>query len=173
MKARPSHVVIDADVARAAGLSENPVSASARKLLMGIKDSSINVAFCPVLMAEWKKHKSGFSAKWLASMIAKKKFHLTTPPALMSIEIDKSTISDIQKKIGQKDAHVVDIAAATGNFIASNDKIARAVFCTIAQASPVLHKIMWAVPADAEPDIEILFGSDGYLPGEWRLLKEM
>lgn len=167
MKFNPTHAVVDADVARASGVSEHPVSKSAREVLLGIKDFNIDVAFCPILLAEWKKHRSLFATKWLASMVAKKKFHLIDSQNVAAIEVGKANLNDVDRGIALKDAHVVDVALSTGNFIASNDKTARAVFASVANESPMLRNLVWIVPLDNSDELIAVFSAGGYTPKKW------
>jgi len=60
MKIKCQSFVVDADVARAAGLSEHPVSKGARSVLQAILNSDARAVFCPKLKEEWKQHKFYF-----------------------------------------------------------------------------------------------------------------
>lgn len=167
MKFNASHIVIDADVARSAGGSEHPVSKSARTLLQDVAESGMPVAFCPILLSEWRKHRSQLSARWLSSMVARKKFHCVTPIANTQAEIQKSGLSEGDQAIAQKDAHVIDIAIATGKFVTSNDKIARGVFSAIAQNTALLDGLIWAVPTDCSDALADLLANGGIVPSNW------
>lgn len=169
MKFSSTHIVVDADVARAAGLSEHPVSKNSRNVLRGIAETGLHVAFCPILLSEWRTHRSLLSAKWLASMIAKKRFHCETPIGYAQAEIDNAGLSDVDQAIAEKDAHVVDIAISKGNFIASNDKIARAVFSAVADKTNRLDDLLWAIPTDSSESLVEIFSDGGLVPDEWLL----
>lgn len=169
MKFKSSHIVVDADVARAAGLSEHPVSKNSRNVLLGISDSGLHVAFCPILLSEWRTHRSLLSAKWLASMVARKKFHCEIPTTHTKAEIDNAALSETDQAIAEKDAHVVDIAIAKGNFIASNDKTARSVFSAVANKTNILNELLWAVPTDSSESLVEVFTNGGLVPDEWLL----
>ena len=147
MKFDADTVVIDADIARSVGESEHPFSSNSRKLLNTIKDdSTLKIAFCPKLKHEWDKHQSNFSLRWRASMVAKKRMlHLHTE-AVTVIAIQNANISDKQKQIAEKDAHLVDLALASEQFIVSNDKTASDVFCIIADNSNDLNCLIWVIP---------------------------
>lgn len=169
MKFKSSYVVVDADVARSAGLAEHPISKSSRNLLRDIAESNLHIAFCPILLAEWKKHKSLMSTRWLSSMIARKKFHCSTPLMQAHIEIKNANLSDKDQAIAQKDAHVVDIAISTGNFIASNDKIARGVFISVANNTNLLDRLMWIVPTEINDQLIDILKNGGVVPAAWIL----
>ena len=150
-------LVVDADVARAAGVSEHPVSKNSRVLLQALLQSGFKVGFCPVLLSEWKKHRSLFAKQWLGSMTARKRVVRITPESMAVSFIDSADITEDQKDIANKDAHVVDAALALDKFIASNDRRAREVFSLVARDSAAFQGIIWAVPSvDGERISEIL-----------------
>ncbi len=102
MKIKCESFVIDADVARAAGMSEHPVSKGARDVLQAILNSDARAVFCPTLRDEWKKHQSIFATRWQSSMTAKKKIDRITVTSNITEAIDLSAISDAQKAIAKK-----------------------------------------------------------------------
>jgi hypothetical protein len=171
MKFNPSHIVIDADIARAVGFSEHPVSSTSRALLEALMASKdIGIAFNRTLLDEWKKHQSTFARTWLSSMIAKRRFHLIkTVPGVAEGVVQSAPITDVQKKIAAKDAHLIDIALASGKFIASNDKTARAVFCLVSGNTPLFHGIIWAVPIDCSTTLLSLLEERGFIPADWHI----
>lgn len=171
MKFKATWIVVDADIAKSASLTEHPISGSSRQVLNALMASGLNIAFCPILLAEWKKHRSLFTARWLNTMIARKRFKiLKGHEALALAAVLSAPISDKQQAIAAKDAHLVDIAIATDNFIASNDVKARDVFCWVANNhSPALHGVVWAVPAENAEAIATLFRDGGFVPVAWQI----
>ena len=65
--------IIDADIIRSAGYSEHPISSTSRNLLEEVIKHKGETVYCKTLMAEWRKHKSTYSTRWIASMMSKKK----------------------------------------------------------------------------------------------------
>ncbi|WP_460109206.1 hypothetical protein [Pseudomonas sp. H3_E06] len=169
MKIKCESFVIDADVARAAGMSEHPVSKGARDVLQAILNSDARAVFCPTLRDEWKKHQSIFATRWQSSMTAKKKIDRITVTSNITEAIDLSAISDAQKAIAKKDAHVVDAALSVRSIIASNDVTARAVFKILSRASGSVGELVWVSPTSEGERILELIGSSGYVPNEWFL----
>ena len=170
-KFKAASLVVDADVARAAGLSEKPVSSSARAVLLAIADpdAGLKIAFSPDLRAEWKRHASVFATTWLANMVARGKVVRVNPPALTANEVQKAPLSDNHKQIAEKDAHLLDIALATHQFIASNDKTARAVFCLLSNHSILYNDTIWVVPTDCADALVAIMKNGGFIPSEWHL----
>lgn len=169
MKIKCQSFVVDADVARAAGLSEHPVSKGARDVLQAILNSDARAVFCPMLREEWKKHQSIFATRWQSSMTAKKKIDRITVTSNVSENIDLSAISDAQKAIAKKDAHVVDAALSVRSIIASNDIRARAVFKILGRVTGDIGELMWVSPTSEGERILELISSSGYVPNEWFL----
>ncbi|MBO9551917.1 hypothetical protein [Pseudomonas sp.] len=169
MKIKCQSFVVDADVARAAGASENPVSKGAREVLKAILESEARAVFCPTLREEWNKHKSLYSTRWHSSMTAKKKIDRVKIASSVSEIIDAAQISDAQKLIAKKDAHVVDAAILVKSIIASNDNAARAVFKILGQHSGTIGEIIWVSPTSERERIVALVGNADYIPTEWIL----
>ncbi|WLH68817.1 hypothetical protein [Pseudomonas sp. FP2309] len=169
MKIKCQSFVVDADVARAAGLSEHPVSKGARSVLQAILNSDARAVFCPKLKEEWKQHKSIFSTRWQSSMTAKKKIDHIISTSNISEFIEISQVTDAQKAIAQKDAHVVDAALSIKSIIASNDNAARAVFKILGQFSGSVGELIWVSPTTECDRLLDLIGSTAYVPNEWIL----
>lgn len=167
MKFDAKDVVIDADIARSAGTTEHPVSKNSRTVLHVIIKSDMSIVFCPILLEEWKKHRSKFAALWLSSMIARKKFLLISPKSVVSVDIESSDIDEDRKTIARKDAHVVDIAINSSNLILSNDTAARNVFCSLALQTTSLSQLNWIIPRhDANLFEKIVLNRD-YMHPTW------
>lgn len=169
MKFSAKHVVIDADIARSAGETEHPVSRNSRNVLQAVLISDLFIALCPTMKQEWRKHSSKYTIQWLAMMAAKKRYVTISPPQVIQAEINRAAISEAQKEVAEKDAHIVNAALLTDKFIASNDKTARDVFRLVAGDAPVMSGLAWAVPSEDTEMIVRLFQEKGYIPMEWLL----
>ena len=136
-------IVIDADIARSSGTSEHPVSSGSRKLLQNVLTNGHYIVMCPVLYAEWNKHKSSYASRWLVSMIARKKLITIIPNNEIQSFIDKNIPESKQKDIAAKDSHLIDAALFTGKFIVSNDDIARNVFSHFSLEYALIKTVIW------------------------------
>ncbi|MBB1391810.1 hypothetical protein H5185_20720 [Shewanella sp. SG44-6] len=126
---------------------------------------------CPTLGAEWKKHRSIFATKWLASMIAKKRINRINPQATTKTLI-VDNLKDKKIAIALKDAHLIDGALEVDCIIASNDDIARSVFCELSITCGSLRAIKWFnAIADREIVTDYLV-SDGFVPKKYYLVAE-
>ncbi|WP_457243611.1 hypothetical protein [Pseudomonas lurida] len=169
MKIKCERFVVDADVARCAGLSEVPSSKGARNVMQAMIKSDTVAIFCPTLADEWKKHRSKFSANWLSSMTAKKKILRVKPTETAAGEIQAAAISEDDKRIAEKDVHIVDAAVDQNAVIASNDNAARAVFQRILNGSATMEALVWVSPTASSEEIVSLIERAGFVPENWKL----
>jgi hypothetical protein len=65
-------IVVDSDVAQAAGLTERPRSSRSRVFLQTMRDVEDHVVVTPEIRAEWERHWSRFFRTWLRSMHGRK-----------------------------------------------------------------------------------------------------
>ncbi|MBI5141706.1 MAG: hypothetical protein HZA20_05875 [Nitrospirae bacterium] len=99
---------------------------------------------------EWKKHKSGFSGKWIAAMQSRGKIvRIVTPDHSLSDKLEQLDIGQKGIRAMLKDAHLVEAALQTDSSIISGDEKAIKLFCTASQHIDELKQIIWANPADA------------------------
>ena len=164
--------IIDADIARSSGFSEHPVSSGSRKLLENLKQSNHKAAMCPKLMEEWRIHKSLFSAKWLASMVAKKRIVFIKPAKKINNFIEKNIEFCKDKEIALKDSHLVDAALAVDKVIASNDNKARNAFCNLSNKNVEIETVSWFNPVTDSAFIYEFFISGGFIPKKYYLNAE-
>lgn len=159
----PLSIVVDADIARSSGTSEHPVSSGSRALLDNVSKNGHKLTMCPTMMIEWKKHRSLFAKKWLASMIAKKKVNFVKPEAQtdnMIINIKENAKANIAKK----DSHLIDAAIYSDRVIASNDDIARNVFCELSSHCGDIRTIKWFNAITDRDFLENYFSTQCFVP---------
>jgi hypothetical protein len=168
-------VIIDADIARSSGMTEHPVSSGSRALLNSISQNGHKAAMCPTLMAEWNKHRSLFARKWLASMIAKKKVNFIKPQSITN-DLIVNNLNNLNKEkeiaIAVKDAHLIDGALAVDNIIASNDDIARNVFCELSNSCGDLRTIKWFNAITDRVFVTDYLVSDCFVPQRYYVIVE-
>mgnify|MGYP006966880220 FL=1 len=66
-------IVIDTDLARSAGETENPRSVACREFLQAVLSICHRIVVSPDILVEWRKHKSRFTSGWLVTMVQKNK----------------------------------------------------------------------------------------------------
>lgn len=142
--------VIDANIARASGLSEKPSSSRSRNLLDNIKNGNHEFVQCPTLKMEWKKHASGYSIKWLASMYAKKKVITVIHENYLRQMIEKSALEENRKSAALKDSHIIDSANLYGKLLATMEKNCIKAFCEIPELDHYLQSIYCINPIEID-----------------------
>jgi|TARA_B110000211_G_C14051667_1_gene541498 hypothetical protein len=166
----PISIVVDADIARASGTSEHPVSSGSRALLDNVSKNGHKLAICPTMMSEWKKHKSIFAKKWLASMVAKKKV-LFIKPAKQTNDLIIRNLTDSKKiTIATKDEHLIDAALETDRVIASNDDIARNVFCDLSTSCGDIRNIKWFNSISDKSFIDTYLSTQCFVPQNYYIV---
>lgn len=137
-------IVIDADIARSSGLSEHPISSGSRNLLDNVSTNGHKVVMCPLLMEEWRKHRSVYARTWLASMIAKRRVTFVKEPDILAKSYLLEHIEDTSlREVALKDVHLVDAALKYDNLIASNDDRARNAFCGYSVNTGIWRNVAW------------------------------
>lgn len=164
--------IIDADIARSSGTSEHPVSSGSRRLLENLTKNGHKAAMCPNLRIEWKKHRSLFATKWFASMVAKKKIVFIDPPAKIKNFIEGNIEDCKDKEIALKDSHLIDAALEADKIIASNDNIARNVFCNYSLKQGEIGAVSWFNAVSDSAFISDTLMTGGHIPDIYYLRSE-
>lgn len=125
---------------------------------------------CPTLMAEWSKHRSLYARTWLSSMIAKKKVNFIRPSEITGDLIVNNLDKDKQIAIAVKDAHLIDAALTVDKIIASNDDIARNVFCELSTSCGNLRSIKWFNAITDREFVANFLVSDCFVPEKYYVI---
>ena len=146
-KKHPRRLVIDADVARSAGTSEDLVSSACRLFLEIVRDVGHHVVMTRAIMEEWSTHLSRFSRKWLTQMHGKKQVYDDDvgPDKILRKRIAK-TVPRNQRQAAAKDVHLIEAARGTDCLVASRDKKARGIFRSASKSVRELKPIVWVNP---------------------------
>ena len=145
-KVTSKRLVIDACVARSAGEREHPTSEACRTYLKEILAICHKIVMTQEIRAEWEKHQSRFSKKWLVQMIAKKKF----VPIQVNLETDlwdQAELIESEKHRAAilKDLHLIEAAIATDKIIISTDDRFYQLVDNFLQA-PKIKELIWKNP---------------------------
>jgi len=142
-------LVIDATVARSAGLTDHPVSSACRHVLTTVLQVCHKVAICNRIEKEWRKHSSGYSAKWLAAMQSRGKVvRLNAPGNDLSGKLYRLDFEKKDVMAMLKDAHLVEAALQTDFRIISGDEKAVKLFRAASRHVDELKAISWNDPVD-------------------------
>jgi hypothetical protein len=171
MSREARRIVIDTSIARSAGKTEHPVSRSCREFLEQILSICHHAVMTPDIRREWKKHRSRFTATWLASMTARKKVRVVLPTADASVleKLKKAQMGEKNEAAILKDVLLVEAALATDSVVASLEKEVRSLLSAFSKQWGQIKTVAWVNPAKDE-DTAIAWLSSGALPEKERLL---
>jgi hypothetical protein len=143
-------LVVDACVARSAGMTEHPVSANCRALLITVQDCGHRIRLQPALLDEWQRHMSRFARTWLVRMMARRKVVTGPAPCPGDVEVaiarriaDAATLAEVNK-----DLHLVGAAIASDKIVISLDDKVRQYLAQPAREVAAVGAIMWDNPCE-------------------------
>ena len=140
-------LVIDADVAHSAGTSEHPVASASRTFLDTVCDFGYHVVMTDAIWAEWRRHQSRYSRKWLIRMYGRRQVHRAQVGQDRDLRARLAKFTpDRQRSVVAGDVHLIEAAIATDRSVASGDEHARSVFRTASKYLPELKPIVWVNP---------------------------
>lgn len=147
-------LVIDADVARAAGGKEakHPTSKNCRDFLDSVRVICHHVVMTKDINREWAKHQSKFSESWRSSMVARRKLHsinVNTDDALRE-KIECSKAEEKEKEAMVKDIPLIEAAMEADKIVASLDETVRELFADTSNGITELKGIVWINPSKSE-----------------------
>ena len=157
MKARKSKaIVVDASIARSAGMTEYPASLRCRETLQTMLHYCHRVVITEAVAQEWRTHASRFARGWLASMKAKKKLMQVTDAATYTElleQLEACIDTPRQREAVSKDFHLVVAALATDKIVITRDKELGKILHDAASEVRTLRSIVFANPEVAEDEI--------------------
>ncbi|MBI3412062.1 MAG: hypothetical protein HY301_01735 [Verrucomicrobia bacterium] len=153
-KVHTRQIVIDADIARAAGDTPDVsgVAKSCRDFLRAVLDICHQAVWTPDIAAEWKRHASRYARKWRVQMAARKKLKETEALPVAGLESRVLASNDpglLPEKI-TKDLHLVFAAVATESPVASHDGAIRRRLVNSLGKVPELNSVIWVDPANSD-----------------------
>lgn len=187
-------LVIDANIARSAGgeAAQNAVSVSCRDFLLAVRDETKHkVVSTEAIDAEWQRHQSRFTARWLVSMYKKGRVCPVDAPIHQNLRHKiESIVSDAQahnvlfgdmphsQAVEQaekmrlamlKDAHLIEAALRSERIVCSLDDTMRGYFHLCVPLIGMLKRIVWVNPCNEEEQV-IIWLSEGAELNEKRTL---
>ncbi|MBD3267943.1 hypothetical protein GF373_14855 [bacterium] len=150
-KEKSKRIVIDASIARAAGV-KTEYSRMCRDLLEKIKQICHKVQITYPINQEWVKHNSNFARNWLAQMKGKKKFHFIDVPEKDELGelIEKAEFTVNEQKAMLKDTCLINGAMLSDKIIFSLDEQARLPFSKLAVNQDDMKDMIWINPTKME-----------------------
>jgi hypothetical protein len=162
---KTKRLVIDSDVAQSAGTKEDPISQSCREVLEAVRDICHKVVLTEDIFAEWKRHRSNFTATWLRSMRARRKQIVLkdVTNADLRARIDALSLDEQTLDIMKKDVHLVEAALETDHIIISRDETARELFREASEGIGALKRIVWINPTHEDEHVKDWLGKGAKL----------
>jgi hypothetical protein len=150
-------LVIDASIARAAGGESATYRASVycREFLKAVLKSDVKIVRTADIWAEWKRHRSKFSATWLTSMVARKRVAIipcAPDPTLRAYPSQANLPSNAAASF-DKDCHLLEAAKASDKNVTSLDDSIRNAFAEASGSVRWISQISWANPANPLEDV--------------------
>lgn len=150
---RINNWIIDADIARAAGTTVNPISKNCRDFLDFVRTSGHNFSADKKTREEWATHQSTYSKLWFSSMVARKKIVFVQNTIDVNTKINLAPVTEKTKEIALKDSHLVQTSLEHQAVIASGDNNAKNAFCMISQTYGRIRGLVWINPKDNFPQV--------------------
>jgi predicted nucleic acid-binding protein len=168
------HIVVDADIMRAAGLSEKPAASHARQILETIQKSGHSIVMAKPLIKEYKKHQSGFSELWKGQMVRKRQVvrdeNYRENRDLRTLLIQQLPADNHAAEAAVlKDAHLLEIALTHGKRIISKDKKAKKNFQFSCAVKGDHRTLLWADATERPAGVIEWIANGCADQNEWRL----
>ena len=139
--------VVDANVARAASEGGDARAAECKTALENLRDLCHRIVLSPSQKAEWDRHKSAFSRRWLASMFQKNKCDVMRDDPEVEIgPVVDTAASDVRRRATVKDEFWLSLAVATDYRILSMDERARTDFASLVAYDDRIGRVHFVNP---------------------------
>lgn len=157
LKRKSKRIVIDTSIARSAGGPEAkaPESVYCRKFLQSVIDICHKVVLTDDIKAEWRKHESNFTRKWLVNMFSKKKVIMLGNIHNEELR-DKITFyaeTDKKREAMLKDVLLIEAALVNDKIVAARDDTVRNYLSEISDKIIELQYIVWVNPCNKDENV--------------------
>jgi len=152
--AKRRSLVVDASVARSAGLTEHAASKACRETMTVILEICHRFVKTDEIWAEWKKHRSRFAQKWRGAMVARKKMFVPAAKELDHSIVENVSfegMSDTDQEAVRKDLPLLKAAFAADRVIVTRDDKLPKVLRKYPQWQKVARLIRWINPEHDSP----------------------
>lgn len=174
LKKDSKRLVVDADVARAAGSTTaiHPLAINCRDFLIQLRMQNHQLVLSKDLSEEWKGHQSRFARRWRLSMDARKRVVRIKNSENNQLRNTITTLSSNCNEIEvmQKDIHLLEAALETDKTVTSLDQTVRTLFAKASQQVNAIRMIIWVNPNRITDEQPILWLQNGALPEAHRQL---
>ena len=168
-------LVVNASVARAAG-GEGATASVSINYTEFVESFRIecrhHIVMTPELSDEWNAHQSIFTATWLKSMIARKRFDYVEPLVNRALrdKIEGTATGENEVEEMRKDFHLLEAAQETDQTVISLDETVRECFARATQHVGEIRDIVWVNPDFTEEE-PLVWLQNGARPEDRRQLR--
>ncbi|MCE2488870.1 MAG: hypothetical protein J4G17_02725 [Anaerolineae bacterium] len=141
-------LVIDANIARAAGENIAGPSRPCSDFLEAVREHKHKVVFTPDVLSEWDEHGSRFTSGWRGRMLRTNQI-IFLPDAkdhTLRNSVSNQANDDGSRTAMLKDVHLLEAALAADRRVASMDDRARSHFLAVSPQIDIIRGIMWVNP---------------------------
>ncbi len=154
-KKTPKCLVIDADIARAAGgdKTKDDRAKNCRDFMNAVLETTHHkVVLTETIRAEWNKHQSTSTLTWRRTMIAQKRVCFIKNPVDdgLRLKVEQCSATENKRKAMLKDIHLIEAAFQADRIVLSMDEIVRLCFHEITSNIRRLRFITWVNPSKSE-----------------------
>ena len=148
-------LVIDADIARAAGgdKTKDERAKNCRDFMNAVLETTHHkVVLTKAIQAEWNKHQSTSTLTWRSTMIAQKRVCFIKNPNDdgLCLKVEQCAETENKRNAMLKDIHLIEAAFQADRIVLSMDEIVRHCFHEIACNIRALTHIVWVNPSISE-----------------------
>jgi hypothetical protein len=144
----PKRLVIDTDIARSASQSDDPLAKACSDTLETVRQHQHHLVMSPAAWEEWQRHRSGYAANWLRTMLARKLViwlnDVTDPQLRMRLSKAVTNLKDREAML--KDIHLLEAALATDERVLSRNDAQREQFAGVCENIKEIQVVMWLNP---------------------------
>lgn len=157
----PVRLVVDANVAIAAGQSEHPVSSRCREFLDKVIKGDFRVIMTKDIEYEWKDptkpRQTNTSRRWLVRLYSEKKVDWQDDVFDSELRDELDALDDDEysakmRLLMLEDVHLLEAALATDRNVSSLDEAVRKLFNRAAVSVDKIKVIVWRNPTMVEDD---------------------
>lgn len=154
---RGKRLVVDASVARSAGweTAPDPHSRLCREALEAILSFGHQVVLSPECLAEWKRHRSGYSRRWLVRMVSRRKAVFTESVRNEDLRrrLGQVELREGDRRAAEKDFHLVEAAIPQDRIVLSRDEAMRQILRRVAVQIREIQDLLWGNPVIGEEKV--------------------
>lgn len=149
------NLVVDASIMHSSGITERQISRASREALDTILRICHHVVITDDIREEWKRHTSGYSQTWHVAMESRNKVNNldAVDAGELSKAIAESSMDFSDRKLVEKDAHIINAALSSDKVIVTYDDQLKKTMEKYGPLASISARIIWVNPVKDGPSI--------------------